>query len=101
MASPRFSASRVCSILAVDDGELEYMFPGSDDDLEMGEMDMNKSEVAMDFLKRRGDGDTDEEWWCSDVDFLDRGGDGDTDEGGVGLVTWMKGGVGVENASCN
>ena len=85
MVSPRFSASRVCSILAGDDGELDYMFPGSDDDLEMGEMDMNESEVVTDFLERGGDGDTDEEGSGSDVDFLDRGGDGDTDEGGSGM----------------
>ena len=84
MASPCFSASRVCSILAGDDGELDYMFPGSDDDLEMGEMDMNESEVVTDFLERGGDGD---------VDFLDRGGDGDTDERGSGMD---EGGVGVE-----
>ena len=51
MASPRFSASRVCSILAGDDGELDYMFPESDDDLEMGEMDMNESEVVTDILE--------------------------------------------------
>ena len=85
MASPRFSASRVCSILAGDDGELDYMFPGSDDDLNMGEMDMNESEVVTDFLERGGDGDADEEGSGSDVDFLDRGGDGDTDEGGSGM----------------
>ena len=88
MASPRFSASRVCSILAGDDGELDYMIPGSDDDLEMGEMDVNESEVVTEFLERGGDSDTDEEGSGSDVAFLDRGGDGDTDEGGVG---WMKG----------
>ena len=85
MASPRFNTSRVCSILAGDDGELDYMFPGSDDDLEMGEMDMNESEVVTDFLERGGDRDTDEEGSGSDVDFLDRGGDGDTDEGGSGM----------------
>ena len=85
MASLRFSASRVCSILAGDDGELDYMFPGRYDDLEMGEMDMNESEVVTDFLEQGADGDTDEEGSGSDVDFLDRGGDGDTDEGGSGM----------------
>ena len=69
------------------------MFPGCDDDLEMGEMDMNESEVVTDFFEQGGDGDTDEEGSGTDVDFFDRGGDGDSDEGGVG---WMKGGVGVE-----
>ena len=69
MASPHFSASRVCSIQAGDDGELNYMFPGSDDDLEMGEMDITESEVATDFLERGGDGDTDDEGSGSDVDF--------------------------------
>ena len=73
MASPRFSASRVCSILAGDDGELDYMFPGSDDDLEMGGMEMNESEVAMDSLERGGDGDTDEKGSGSDVDFWTEG----------------------------
>ena len=93
MASPRFSTSRVCSILAGDDGELDYMFPGSDDDLEMGEMDMNESEVVTDFLERGGDRDTDEEGSGSDVDFWTEGEMVIQMKGGVG---WMKGGVGVE-----
>ena len=96
MASPCFSASRVCSILAGGDGELDYMIPGSDDDLEMGEMDVNESEVVTEFLERGGDSDTDEGGSGSDVAFLDRGGDGDTggsgmDEGGVGVErVWRK-----------
>ena len=37
MASLRFSVCHVCDIIAGDDGESEYMFPGSDDELEMGD----------------------------------------------------------------
>ena len=35
MASQTFSASQVCQIVTGDDGDLDYVFPGSDDDLGM------------------------------------------------------------------
>ena len=43
MASSRFSVCQVCDIIAGDDGESEYMFPGSDDELEMGETGMGET----------------------------------------------------------
>ena len=39
MASQRFSASQVCQIVTGEDGDMDYMFPGSDDDLDMEDMD--------------------------------------------------------------
>ena len=39
MASETFTASQVCQIVTGDDGDLDYMFPGSDDDLGMEDMD--------------------------------------------------------------
>ena len=44
MASPRFDVSTVCSILAGDHGETDFIFPGSDDELEMGDMEMDMDE---------------------------------------------------------
>ena len=69
MASPRFDVSTVCSILAGDHGETDFIFPGSDDELEMGdmEMDMDEGGMGIDDIEER--------------DFLDRGGDSDMDAG--------------------
>ena len=39
MASETFTASQVCQIVTGDDGDLDYMFPGSDDDLGMEDTD--------------------------------------------------------------
>ena len=39
MASETFTASQVCQIVTGEDGDLDYMFPGSDDDLGMEDMD--------------------------------------------------------------
>ena len=39
MASQMFSASQVCQIVSGEDGDLDYVFPGSDDDLGMEETD--------------------------------------------------------------
>ena len=38
-ASQTFTASQVCHIVTGEDGNLDYMFPGSDDDLDMEDMD--------------------------------------------------------------
>ena len=37
MASSRYNAGQVCSIVTGEGDDLEYMFPGSDDDPGMGE----------------------------------------------------------------
>ena len=39
MASQNFTASQVCQIITGEDGDVDYMFPGSDDDLGMEDMD--------------------------------------------------------------
>ena len=39
MASQSFTASQVCQIITGEDGDVDYMFPGSDDDLGMEDMD--------------------------------------------------------------
>ena len=39
MASQAFTASQVCQIVTGEDGDLDYMFPGSDDDLDMEDID--------------------------------------------------------------
>ena len=44
MASETFTASQVCQIVTGDDGDLDYMFPGSDDDLGMEDMDDDELE---------------------------------------------------------
>ena len=39
MASQTFTATQVCQIVTGADGEMEYMFPGNDDDLGMKDRD--------------------------------------------------------------
>ena len=43
MASSRFSVCQVCEIIAGDDGESEYTFPGSDDEPEIGGTGMGET----------------------------------------------------------
>ena len=38
-ASQTFTASQVCQIVTGENGDLDYMFPGSDDDLDMHDLD--------------------------------------------------------------
>ena len=75
MASSRFSVCQVCDIIAGDDGESEYMFPGSDDELEMGE-----TGERVNYFDREVQGDSVEM-----IDYLDRAqmdtSDEDTDKG--------------------
>ena len=75
MASSRFSVCQVCDIIVGDDGESEYMFPGSDDELEMAE-----TGERVNYFDREEQGDSGEI-----IDYLDRAqmdtsGD-DTDKG--------------------
>ena len=74
MASSRFDVSRVCSILAGDHGDTDFIFPGSDDELEMGDMETDMDEGGMGIDKKGI-------FWT---------------EGEIG--TWMQEGVGVERA---
>ena len=43
----------VSSILAGDHGETDFIFPGSDDELEMGDMEMGMDEGGMGIDDRR------------------------------------------------
>ena len=69
MATPHFNVSGVCSILAGDHGDTDFIFPGSDDELEMEDMELDMDEGVM------GINDLEER------DFLDRGRDRDLDAG--------------------
>ncbi len=42
MASPRFNVAQVCQIVSGEDGETDYMFPGSDDELDA--LELNESD---------------------------------------------------------
>ena len=79
MASSRFSVCQVCDIIAGDDGESEYMFPGSDDELEMGETGMGETGERVNYFDREVQGDSGE------IDYLDRAqmdtSDEETDKG--------------------
>ena len=48
MASQMFSASQVCQIVSGEDGDLDYVFPGSDDGLGMEETDEEDLENEVD-----------------------------------------------------
>ena len=48
MASQMFSASQVCQIVSGEDGDLDYVFPGSDDDLGKEETDEEDLENEVD-----------------------------------------------------
>ena len=48
MASQMFSASQVCQIVSGEDGDLDYVFPGSDDDLGTKETDEEDLENEVD-----------------------------------------------------
>ena len=80
MASSRFSVCQVCDIIAGDDGESEYMFPGSDDELEIGETGMGETGERVNYFDREEQGDSGEI-----IDYLDRAqmdtSDEDTDKG--------------------
>ena len=67
MASSRFSVCQVCDIIAGDDGESEYMFLGSDDELEMGETGMGETGERVNYFDREVQGDSGEM-----IDYLDR-----------------------------
>lgn len=47
MASSHYSAGKVC-IITEESGVLEYLFPGSDDDLRIGEMEREEEEEVID-----------------------------------------------------
>ena len=55
MASQTFTASQGCQIVTGEDGDVDYMFPGSDDDLGMEDMD------DVDELERQAESESDAE----------------------------------------
>ena len=57
MASQTFTACQVCQIVTGEDGDVDYMFPGSDDDLGMEDVD-NTDELER---KTESEGDADAE----------------------------------------
>ena len=103
MASPRFNASQVCRIVAGDDGDMDYIFPGSDDDLEMEEMDTE----VMDYLDRGGVSEAESDrGGISDAESdRRRVNDAESDRGGVsdaeseGRIVSMDGSIAEGNES--
>ena len=64
MASPRFSASQVCYIVSGDHGDMDFIYPGSDVELKMGERNMETT----DFLDRGGVNDEESDASADDMD---------------------------------
>ena len=106
MASSQYSVSQVCQILAGEDGELEYMFPGSDDDLdmeeqEMSDIDIEEEEMADEAVAACMDGEGENEREVETESEGDRNDDSDESTEGDDVGTRARGGRrGSRQLSC-